>query len=630
MSSRIEDYALIGNLETAALVGRDGSIDWLGMPRFDSPAFFAALLGTPGARTLAGGAGAAPARVTRRYRGDTIILETTFETDDGCVCLIDFMSRRPGASDLVRIVRGLRGAVPMRTELVVRYDYGSRRAVGGAPARRARATSRRGRTGWHSPRAVPLRGEDMRTVGEFTVAAGAEVSFSLTWSRSYRPSPSAVDAADGAERSGVALERMGRAAARARTLGRGGVPLAADAQGAGALGNRRHRRRRHHVAAGEDRRRAQLGLSLLLAARCHADAAMRCWAPASSTRRGPGATGCCAPRPGSPPTCRSCTAWPASGGSTSTSCARCRATRARAPVRIGNAAAGQLQLDVYGEVLDALYVGRRAGLGADAASWAVECALVDHLAPIWQQPDQGIWEVRGEPPAFHALQGDGLGRVRPGGAIGHRVRPGRTGGALAAGARCDPRARSASAASTRNWARSCSRTARRQLDASLLLIPIVGFLPPDDPRVRGTLAADRARTCCATGWCCATTAAAPTTACRPAKARSWPAASGWPTTTSCRAGWPTRRRCSSGCSRTATTSACWPRNTTRSAGRQLGNFPQAFSHLALVNTAISLVSSAGPAQQRASGSAAGGGAQVIWRRHDAATAPGPSRRRLPR
>jgi GH15 family glucan-1,4-alpha-glucosidase len=626
MSSRIEDYALIGNLETAALVGRDGSIDWLGMPRFDSPAFFAALLGTPGHGRWLVAPAAAPARVTRRYRGDTVILETTFETDDGCVCLIDFMSRRPGASDLVRIVRGLRGAVPMRTELVVRYDYGcvvpwvarqpdGRRHFTAGPDRLALAS------------AVPLRGEDMRTVGEFTVAAGAEVSFSLTWSRSYRPSPSAVDPpaalnevesrwsewAAPLRARGPWAEAVCRSLLTLKALVHwetGGIVAAATTSLPEKIGGERNWDYRYCWL-----RDATLTLYALLGAGFVDEArAWRDWLVRAAAGQPADLQimyGVAGERRLDEYELRSL---PGFAGSR--------------PVRIGNAAAGQIQLDVYGEVLDALYVGRRAGLGADAASWAVECALVDHLATIWQQPDQGIWEVRGERRHFtHS-------KVMAWVAFDRAVRSATEFGMDAPVARW----RQVRDAIHREV---CQRGFDAQqgsfvqsygakaLDASLLLIPIVGFLPPGDARVRGTLAAVE-RHLLRDGLVLRYDSARTDDGLPPGEG-AFLACSFWLADNYILQG------------RLADAQALFDRLLSYRndvgllaeeydpvAGRQLGNFPQAFSHLALVNTAISLVSSAGPAQQRASGSAASGGAQVILRRHDAATAPGPSRRRLPR
>ena len=188
MPNRIEDYAVIGNCETVALVGRDGSIDWLSLPRFDSAACFAALLGEPKhGRWLI-----APAEkdfgVTRRYRDDTLILETVFKTEHGSACLIDFMTRRDGSSELVRLVRGLEGEVAMRMELIARFDYG---AVTPWVTRQddGRLLFIAGPERLLLDTAASTRGEDFRTLSEFSVAAGEEVSFVLNWSPSFRSPP---------------------------------------------------------------------------------------------------------------------------------------------------------------------------------------------------------------------------------------------------------------------------------------------------------------------------------------------------------------------------------------------------------------------------------------------------------
>ena len=195
MPSRIEDYAVIGNCETLALVGRDGSIDWLSLPRFDSAACFSALLGEPKhGRWLI-----APAekdfRTTRRYRGDTLILETVFRTERGAACLIDFMTRRDGSSELVRIVQGLEGEVAMRMELVVRFGYGAVTPwVSRGEDGRLQFTA--GPERLLLDTAASTRGEDFRTLSEFSVGAGQEVSFVLNWSPSFRPPPSPLQAAE--------------------------------------------------------------------------------------------------------------------------------------------------------------------------------------------------------------------------------------------------------------------------------------------------------------------------------------------------------------------------------------------------------------------------------------------------
>ncbi len=269
MALKIEDYALIGDCETAALVGRDGSIDWLCLPRFDSNACFAALVGTHenGRWLIAPRAG--EVQTSRRYRDDTLILETRFETDQGAVVLVDFMPVRSELPVLVRIVRGLRGSVAMHAQFVLRYDYGhivpwvrrcpgGLRAVGGPDAVLLQTD-------------VKLHGKDFTTVADFTVAQGQEVRFTLSWYPAHRDPPPApdADALLRADRSLVA--RVGRALTY-RGAGARGRALAHHAQGPDARPHRRDRGRAHDLAARADRRQSQLGLSLLLAARRHAHA----------------------------------------------------------------------------------------------------------------------------------------------------------------------------------------------------------------------------------------------------------------------------------------------------------------------------------------------------------------------
>ena len=192
MPSRIEDYALIGDCQTAALVARDGSIDWLCFPRFDSGACFAALLGTPeNGRWLLAPAGEVR-KVGRRYRDGTLVLETDYETDDGAVTVVDFMPPRGEAPDLVRIVVGRRGRVAMRMELVIRFDYGSIVPWVRQDGRGISAIA--GPDMLHLRTDVELKGVDLRTVAEFTVSEGQRVPFDLTWHPSHRPDPQPLDA----------------------------------------------------------------------------------------------------------------------------------------------------------------------------------------------------------------------------------------------------------------------------------------------------------------------------------------------------------------------------------------------------------------------------------------------------
>jgi GH15 family glucan-1,4-alpha-glucosidase len=485
---------------------------------------------------------------------------------------------------------------------VVRYDYGSvvpwvaRQPDGGrhytaGPDRLALAT------------AVPLRGEDMRTLGEFTVGAGQEISFSLTWSRSYRPCPPPVDVpaalaeveslwrrwAEPVRSNGKWSQAVARSLLTLKALVHwetGGIVAAATTSLPEKIGGQRNWDYRYCWL-----RDATLTLYALLGAGFAEEArAWRDWLVRAAAGH-PGDLqimyGVAGERrldeyelPGLP------------------------GFEGSRPVRVGNAAAGQLQLDVYGEVLDAMYVGRRAGLGADAASWAVECALVDHLATIWQQPDQGIWEMRGEPRHFtHS-------KVMAWVAFDRAVRSATEFGMDAPVARW-------SQVRDAIHREVCERGfdaelgsfvqsyGAKVLDASLLLIPVVGFLPPADARVRGTLAAVE-RQLLRNGLVLRYDSSQ-TDDGLPAGEGAFLACSFWLADNYILQG------------RLREAQVLFDRLLSYRndvgllaeeydpvAGRQLGNFPQAFSHLSLVNTAISLVNNAGPAQQRASGSSAGG------------------------
>ena len=271
MAGRIEDYGLIGDLETAALVSRDGAVDWLCVPRFDSGAIFAALLGDSenGHWTIQ------PAgefrSVGRQYRGDTLVLETELETDDGVVRLIDFMPPRETNPDLVRIVEGVSGRVEMRMELALRFDYGSIvpwvRTIEGTLVAIA------------GPDAVLLRtpieheGRNLRTHGSFSVAAGERVPFVLRWFPSNQPTPEPIDPEDALTKTLAFWEEWAARCTYEGTLARRRPPVAAHAEGAHVRADRRHRRCSDDVAARVDRRSSELGLPLLLAARRDSDAA---------------------------------------------------------------------------------------------------------------------------------------------------------------------------------------------------------------------------------------------------------------------------------------------------------------------------------------------------------------------
>ncbi len=597
-SSRIEDYALIGNCETAALVGRHGSIDWAGMPRFDSPACFAALLGGPEHGRWLIAPRSPDLRTTRRYRGDTLILETLFETPDGSVLLIDFMSRRDGACDLLRIVRGVSGTVPMHTRLSVRFDYGevvpwvARQADGvrhytAGPDRLALAAS------------VELRGENMETVGEFDVSAGEEAHFTLSWSLSYQPRLASPDAlatlADVEARwsswssslrwTGDASLAVRRSLLTLKALTHwqtGGIVAAATTSLPEKIGGTRNWDYRYCWL-----RDATLTLYALLGAG-HVDEAeaWRRWLVRAAA--------------GSPSDLQIMYGVAGERRMDEYELPHLPGYEGSSPVRIGNAAAGQVQLDVYGEVLDALYVARRAGLTPDEASWALECALVEHLESIWMEPDEGIWEVRGGRQQFtHS-------KVMAWVAFDRAVRSAREFGLKGPVARwCKVRDAIHAQVCAQgfdeklgSFVQSYGSTA---LDASLLLIPLVGFLPPTDDRVRGTLAAIEG------------------TLVRDGLVLRY-------NTDLTADGLPSGEGAFLACSfwlvdnyilqeRMDEAQALFDQLLTYRndvgllaeeydpiAGRQLGNFPQAFSHLSLINTANSLASVVGPAHVRAAGS----------------------------
>jgi GH15 family glucan-1,4-alpha-glucosidase len=485
MPSRIEDYAVIGNCETMALVGRDGSIDWLGLPRFDSAACLAALLGGPehGRWQIAP---TAPSSVTRRYRGDTLILETVFANDLAEVVVIDFMSRRDGVSDLIRMVRGVRGTMTMAMELIVRFDYGAavpwvtRRDDGrleliAGPDRLILDTS------------VPLRGEDMRTVGEFDVVAGQDVTFTLSWTPSYHSDPEPLPAASAlsqveqfwARWSSTFKPQSEWSDAVLRSLltlkglshwETGGIVAAATTSLPEKIGGARNWDYRYCWL-----RDAAFTLFALMQSGFLDEAkAWRQWllrAVAGSPDKLQIMYGVAGERRLD----EYVASWlPGYEGST--------------PVRIGNAAAGQVQLDVFGEVIGALYIARRSGLAAEASSWDLECALVAYLETIWDQPDEGIWEVRGGRRQFtHS-------KVMAWVAFDRAIRSAEEFDLQAPLDRWrtvrarihDDVCRNGFDAKRDSFTQSYGSGA---LDASLLLIPMVGFLPATDPRVAGTIKA---------------------------------------------------------------------------------------------------------------------------------------------
>ncbi len=485
MASRIEDYAVIGDLHTAALVGTDGSIDWLCLPHFDSPACFAALLDTPEAgRWLLAPAGSSTC-TKRRYLPGTLVLESEWETEHGAVRVLDLMPPRGQAADVVRIVEGLSGTVAMSGELRLRFDYGQ--VVPWVRRDERGITALAGPDAAYLATPAPLRGEGASTVSEFTVRAGDRVPFVLTWTPSHYRRPSAVDAERAlAETQAFWWEWSGRG----RTAGpyqdavqrslitlkaltfapTGGIVAAATTSLPEQVGGPRNWDYRYCWL-----RDASLTLQALLAAGyTHEAAAWREWLLRAVA--------------GDPARLQIMYGLDGSRRLPEQELSWLSGYEGSSPVRVGNAAADQLQLDVWGEVLDGLSLTRKASLHQVDDAWDVQVALMDHLEGAWQQPDNGLWEMRGPRRNFtHSKVMAWVAADRMTAAVRDSGLPGplQRWEALRDTIHADVLAHGYdSDAGTFRQAYGSD-----QLDASLLLIGRVGFLPPDDPRVTGTVRA---------------------------------------------------------------------------------------------------------------------------------------------
>ncbi|HEX2086665.1 MAG TPA: glycoside hydrolase family 15 protein [Solirubrobacteraceae bacterium] len=481
----LEDYALIGDLQTAALVGRDGSIDWLCFPRFDSGACFAALLGDERhGRWRIAPAGEVRA-VRRRYRPGTLVLETELDTDDGTVRLVDCMPPRDRAADLVRVVQGVRGRVPMRLDLAIRFDYGA--VVPWVRRRGSRLHAVAGPDSLWLQSDVELRGEDLRTVGEFSVAAGDEAGFVLSWEPSYGAAAPPRRAAAGLRATTRWWERWSSRCAydgpyrdavlsslivlKALTYApSGGIVAAPTTSLPEQLGGPRNWDYRYcWVRDATFTLMALMEGGYLEEARAWRDWLLRAVAAQPTAMRimyGPG---------GERRLPEQVIDWlPGYEGS--------------APVRIGNAASNQFQLDVYGELFDALHQARVAGLEAEAPAWEMQRVLLEFLEDAWRQPDDGIWEVRGGRQDF--VHSKAMAWVAFDRAIATVERFGNEGPvdrwrAQRAALR-EEILRRGFDAERNTFVQAYGSTA---LDGALLMLPLVGFLAPEDPRVVGTVAA---------------------------------------------------------------------------------------------------------------------------------------------
>lgn len=485
LSQKIEDYALIGDCETAALVGRDGSIDWLCWPAFDSDACFAAILGTHrnGRWLIAPSEGVTS--ISRRYLGNTLILETRFETESGTVALIDFMPLRGRASDIVRLVRGLEGTVKMRMELVIRFGFGADIPWVRRIDHSLMAVAGQDMTVLRTP--VETRGEDLTTVSDFEVREGETVPFVLAYGPSHLDPPAPIDPEQALQeterfwedwcghctRDGDYQELVLRSLITLKALTfapTGGIVAAPTTSLPEKLGGSRNWDYRFcwlrdatftllALMNSGYTEEASAWHSWLLRAAAGAPANMQIMYGIWGQRR--------------------LLEWEAGwlGG-----------YEGAKPVRVGNAAHAQLQLDVYGELIDAFHQSRMAKLKLDEETWALECAVLQHLAEIWDRPDHGIWERRGQPKHYV------FSKVMTWVAFDRGIKSAETFGFKAPLVHWRV-LRDAIHRDVCNKGFDAEENAfvesygSKMLDASVLLLPAVGFLPAEDPRIRGTIAA---------------------------------------------------------------------------------------------------------------------------------------------
>jgi len=485
MAGRIEDYAIVGDMQSVALISADGSVDWLCLPRFDSEACFAALLGTGhhGQWRIAPGTGAA--RATRRYAGDTLILETDWETPDGAVRVTDFMPPRENDEPpvLVRIVTGVRGAVDMNVTLRVRFGYGSIVPWLTQIKDGIRASAGPDAIWLRTP--VPMTGRDLAHIATFRVAEGESVPFVLTYLPSHKDEPARLDAFQSLDRTrrfwsgwvsrctydGDYRDAVIRSLITLKALTyqpTGGIVAAGTTSLPEDIGGVRNWDYRYCWL-----RDATITLEALLRTGYTEEAkAWRLWlgrAIAGNPRDLQIMYGVAGER--------RLDEWEADwlpGYENS------------APVRIGNAAAGQLQLDVYGEVIDALQLSCRVGLHDDRHTWSLQRSLLKFLEEHWAEADEGLWEVRG--PRRHFVHSKVMAWVAFDRAASYAEQAGKTD--LAVRWRvtrdeikrevCEKGYNAERGAFTQYYGAT-------ELDASVLLISDVGFLDADDPRIVSTM-----------------------------------------------------------------------------------------------------------------------------------------------
>lgn len=607
MPLAIEDYALIGDCESAALVGRDGSIDWLCWPRFDSAACFAALLGTPEhGRWLIAPRGDYNAR--RRYIEDTLVLETIFTTPSGEVALVDFMPPRThdeddDISDLVRLVIGRRGKVAMNLELILRFDYGSAVPwVERLPDNSGiSAVAGPDRVILHSPR--PLQGADQRTQAEFEVAAGQIVPFTLTHQASHLPIPPAIDPLQARDQTivrwrewssqsnyaGPWRAQVQRSLITLKALTyrpTGGIVAAPTTSLPEKLGGVRNWDYRYCWL-----RDATLTLLALMQTGYYEEAEhWRRWLLRAVA--------------GSPSQMQIMYGLAGERRLPEWQVPWLPGYQGASPVRIGNGAAGQLQLDVYGEIMDALYQGRQGKLERDRTVWGLQMELTRHLETAWREPDEGIWETRGGRRHFT------YSKVMAWVAFDRAIKSleGRRTAGLAqrwTAVRDEIHAdvcRNGFDAELNSFVQAYGG---KELDASLLQLPLVGFLPPEDPRMIGTVAAIRQHL--TVDGFVRRYDTEKTADGLPPEEGAFLACSFWLVDNLILQGKRAEatemfERLLGLCNDVGLLAEEYDPH----ARRQVGNFPQAFSHIALINSALNLTRAASPVTQRAKDDAPAG------------------------
>ncbi|MFJ5937192.1 glycoside hydrolase family 15 protein [Streptomyces sp. NPDC003444] len=490
MAGRIEDYALIGDMQTAALVCRDGSVDWLCLPRFDSHAIFAGLLGTEEHGfwrvAPAGPEDAEPAPADRRrYRGDSLILESEWDTPRGTVRVTDFMPPRDGAPQLVRIVEGVSGRVPVRSALRMRFSYG--RIVPWVHKVGDRTVAVAGPDSVWLDTEAETHGEDLTTYSEFTVGPGERVALTISWQPSHKEQPALPDPEGALEATadfwrewvdhctyhGPYREAVVRSLITLKALTyapTGGIVAAPTTSLPEEIGGVRNWDYRYTWL-----RDAAITLSSMLRTGYREEArAWRDWllrAVAGDPENLQIMYGIAGERELGEAELDWLPGYENSG-----------------PVRVGNGAANQLQLDVYGEVTEALHLAHMTGLSRNDYASLLQLKLIEYLEKNWDQPDEGIWEVRG--PRRHFVHSKVMAWV----AVDRTIKLIESGDADGPLERwrelrdeihrdvCEKGYDKERNTFTQSYG-------SKELDASLLLIPQMGFLPPDDKRVIGTIEA---------------------------------------------------------------------------------------------------------------------------------------------